>query len=141
MGGEVQTTSARMELAAVMSSLVYINKYHYGKNISLSINTDAEYIANSFNKGWLERWIEEKWIFTKNADLWKVIVTQLMTNNILNISVNHVKGHSGIELNELADKHAEEARQLMQQFHQDKSLKCYNRIDTGKTVIYKYNEL
>lgn len=141
IGGEMNTTSARMELAALQASLLYVNKHHKGEKVRLNIYTDAEYIANSINNNWLWDWAKAKFATCKNPDLWRTIVTQLGLEAIHGFSITHVKGHSGIELNELADKQAELARQQMAQFNKDMKINCYNGYNSGDVMYYKYNEL
>lgn len=116
-GGEYKSTSARMELMAVKSALQFGAEFN--EEVHITINTDAEYIVNSINKGWLWSWYEMGFTNTKNSEIWKKILKQLNNPNILSLTINHVKGHSGIENNEKADVMAGFASEMMRRRYFD----------------------
>lgn len=114
IGGEMPSTSARMELCAVSAVVQHCYKY---KDVDLTIYSDAEYIVKSFNEGWVYDWIKIGFINTKNKDIWKQLLRGIQTNHISSFRIIHVRGHSGIELNELADRWAGEAAKRMKEIN------------------------
>lgn len=101
-GGEVNTTNNRMELKACIMALQALKK----KNIPIEIHTDSAYLCNCFNQKWYVKWQKNGWINSKkepveNKDLWSELID--LVNSFNSINFIKVKGHSGIELNELAD--------------------------------------
>ncbi|MGM0601622.1 MAG: ribonuclease HI, partial [Candidatus Rifleibacteriota bacterium] len=55
-GCEKETTNNRMELLAVINALESLKE-----ECMVEIFTDSQYIANAFNKGWLEKWQQNGW--------------------------------------------------------------------------------
>ena len=104
-GNESLTTNNRMELLATISSLEYFKK----KNTIL-IYTDSMYVKNGITI-WISSWIKNGWKTSskkcvKNFDLWKRLHIQ---NNYHEITWKWVKGHAGVEGNEIADSLATNA--------------------------------
>lgn len=61
------TTNNRMELLAVIKALEALKK----DNLSITIYTDSQYVANAIEKKWLENWIRTQFKGgKKNKDLW-----------------------------------------------------------------------
>ena len=109
------TTNNQMELTAVIMALQYIinNSKEKEKNI---IYTDSAYIYNCINQKWYIKWRQNGWITSKktpveNRGLWEKLLTFYEKCDIINIE--KVKGHSGDEYNEKADKLAVYARDLL----------------------------
>ena len=98
--GYFPTTIGRMELKAIIECLKYISD----NDSQIIITTDSEYIVNSVMKGFLFNWEKEGFVFRKNSDLWKEFLTEYKRFTEGNIVLKHVKGHSGIEENEICDK-------------------------------------
>lgn len=101
-GGEVNTTNNRMELKACIEALKVLKR----KDIPIEIHTDSAYLCNCFNQKWHEKWQRNGWINSKkesveNKDLWVELIN--LVDSFNSIKFIKVKGHSGIELNELAD--------------------------------------
>jgi ribonuclease HI len=105
-GNEKDTTNNRMELTAAIKALEAI-KY---KNIDIDLYTDSKYVMNGINE-WIKNWKAKGWKTSakkpvKNVDLWQRL-------DVLNASHtvhwHWVKGHSGNEGNEMADKLANQA--------------------------------
>ncbi|HEP8970288.1 TPA: viroplasmin family protein [Pseudomonas aeruginosa] len=75
---------------------------------AVTIRTDSEYVINSITK-WAPRWERAKWMDgskpRKNAEIIKPI-HQLYQELKGRLSIQHVRGHQGIEGNELADRMA-----------------------------------
>ncbi len=66
-GGYRLTTNNRMELLAVIKALESLKK----RDISVTIYTDSQYIVNSVEKKWLNKWIKTDFKGgKKNKDLW-----------------------------------------------------------------------
>lgn len=92
------TTNNRMELMAVIVALESLTK----KNISVTIYTDSQYIVNSVEKKWLDKWIQTNFKGgKKNKDLWlryKAIATNFT------IKFHWVKGHADNQYNNRCDE-------------------------------------
>lgn len=102
-GGEINTTNNRMELKACIKALEALKR----KDIPVEIYTDSAYLCNCFNQKWYVKWQKNGWMNSKkepveNKDLWSELID--LVNSFNKISFVKVKGHSGIELNELADE-------------------------------------
>lgn len=99
-GGFELTTNNRMELMGVISGLEALNQ-----PCKVIIHTDSEYVANAFNKHWIEGWIEHGWKNSqkkpvKNADLWQRLLMALAPHKY---EFEWIKGHAGHPENELCD--------------------------------------
>lgn len=104
---EKDTTTARMEMTAVMMAMKYMDENY--KNVKYTLVTDYETMTNCFHKMWWRRWVETDWYMVKNSDIWKQIVARY-TSRINKVKFKWVRGHIGIEGNERADDLAGEAR-------------------------------
>lgn len=139
------TTNNRMELMAVIQSLLYVDTiisefYNFTSDhvkYFVKIFTDSEYVCNAINNRWLDKWINNNWLSTKgkqisNIDLWKKLLDTM--NELIithdDIEFFHVKGHSGIYENEECDKLANDAIK-------NKSIKEMN-IDKEYELINPY---
>lgn len=105
-GYDKSTTNNRMELKAAIEALKNIPE-----NSSVDIHSDSAYLINAFQQNWITNWLKRNWITSQgkpveNQDLWKELI-QLEKKRKVNWV--KVKGHSGDELNEMADKLAVEA--------------------------------
>jgi len=98
-GYEKNTTNNQMELTAAIESLRIL------KDASLvTIHTDSSYVINGITK-WVKGWVKNGWLTKEkkdvlNKELWQELEKVTHTHDV---SWKHVKGHSGIELNERAD--------------------------------------
>ena len=104
-GGERNTTNQRMELTACIKALAEVK----AENIDIEIHSDSAYLVNCIQKKWYEKWRINGWMNYKkkpveNKDLWISLLDLLARYNVKFIKVS---GHSGVELNELADKLAQ----------------------------------
>ena len=116
---EAETTNQRMELKGFEIALKQL-----AYDIPLPpidevlVYTDSAYLYNAFTQGWIENWEKNGWKnakkeSVKNQDLWKSIlyfINLLYCTQGLELKFNKVKGHSGVEENELADELAVLAR-------------------------------
>lgn len=98
-GGEIDTTNNRMELTAAIKALEALNK-----PCSVTIHSDSAYVVEGASK-WLERWVNNGWKGAKNKpiknkDLWEGLSKAVVPHNVKWV---WVKGHSGIQGNEMAD--------------------------------------
>lgn len=101
-GHESQTTNQRMELAAALGALEYLEKNNHTAEITLY--TDSQYVIKGLTQ-WLKGWKKNGWITSSktpvvNQDLWKPLD---LLNSKLKINWQHVRGHQGNEGNERAD--------------------------------------
>ncbi len=100
-GGEKNTTNQRMELTACIRALEQIKT----RDIEIDVYTDSAYLVNCMHQKWYERWQRNGWKNAKkepveNKDLW---LRLLELTGQYRVRFHKVKGHSGVELNELAD--------------------------------------
>ena len=86
------TTNQRMEIMACVIALSFVTGHH-----NITIFTDSMYVVGTMNNKWKRRC---------NNDLWDKLDYY---NNIHNVKYEHIKGHSRIIGNELADFLATEA--------------------------------
>jgi ribonuclease HI len=105
-GNEKDTTNNRMELTAAIKALEAIKS----KNIDIDLYTDSKYVMNGINE-WIKNWKAKGWKTAakkpvKNVDLWQRLDT---LNASHTVHWHWVKGHSGNEGNEMADKLANQA--------------------------------
>jgi len=102
-GGEINTTNNKMELRGCIEALKSLKR----KDIPIELYTDSAYICNCINQKWYINWRKNGWINSKkkpveNKGLWVDLLDLFESFN--NIKFLKVKGHSGVELNELADR-------------------------------------
>ncbi|MBF0502437.1 MAG: ribonuclease HI [Candidatus Riflebacteria bacterium] len=110
-GGEKMTTNNRMELQACISGLQSLKEA-----CNVLITTDSQYLANAFQKGWLDKWQKNGWKTSgkepvKNRELWE---TLLELSRLHQLRWNWIKGHAGHSENERCDKLAVMARDRAQ---------------------------
>jgi ribonuclease HI len=98
-GYDKETTNNRMELTAAIESLRILKQKK-----SVEIHTDSSYVINGTTK-WVKGWQKNGWITKEkkdvvNRDLWEALLRAAEKHEI---TWKHVKGHSGIQLNERVD--------------------------------------
>ncbi|MFT8871814.1 MAG: ribonuclease HI [Sporolactobacillus sp.] len=106
-GGAKNTTNNVMELTAVISALEALKSDH----IPIDFFIDSAYVVNGMNS-WVKGWIKNNWHTSagapvKNQQLWKRLSDLAAKQQT--ITFNKVKGHSGVDLNERADRLANDA--------------------------------
>jgi ribonuclease HI len=128
-GGEKLTTNNQMELKASIEALKFLNKIiktyslhkeKKPKSLTVTIFTDSKYVKNGVTE-WIKNWEKNNWKNANrkpvlNKDLWQELVSlkysindKLIKDKFGEIKWEYVKGHFGIEGNEVADKLATEA--------------------------------
>ena len=98
------TNSGRMELLAVARSLEFLKKPSI-----VRLYTDAKNIADNMALDKLERWRSNNWInrsnkFVRNKDLWQKIYEMFLFHE--EIITTWIRGHDGIDYNELVNDYA-----------------------------------
>ncbi len=99
-GGERQTTNNRMEMTAIISGLKALKR-----SCHVIITTDSQYVMKGINE-WMPNWKKNHWKTAakkpvKNSDLWQELDRLLAEHQV---EWKWVKGHSGHEENERADR-------------------------------------
>jgi ribonuclease HI len=100
--GYFRTTNNRMELKAVIEALKRIKQAGH----QVFIYTDSKYIVNAVNEGWLFNWEQKGFKNRKNPDLWREFLRVFRQHEV---TFKWVKGHEGVEDNELCDQLAKTA--------------------------------
>ena len=103
-GGEQYTTNNRMELMAAINALSVISNTPSFAGRPVVVNIDSQYVKNGITS-WIHSWKAKGWKTAdkkpvKNQELWELLDS---LNSKLNVSWNWVKGHAGIEYNEICD--------------------------------------
>ena len=104
-GYDPETTNNRMELTAVIEALKALKR-----PCDIELHTDSKYVMQGITE-WLNNWKRNGWRTAarkpvKNIDLWQQLDAEVARHKI---DWNWVKGHSGIEDNEMADQLANAA--------------------------------
>lgn len=104
-GAEKHTTNNRMELQAAIEALRFSALIRNRETpFEIDIHTDSSYVINGITK-WVHGWQKNNWkTSTKgdvvNRDLWEELI-KLSHNK--SVKWHHVRGHSGVMLNERVD--------------------------------------
>lgn len=106
-GGSENTTNNQMELMGVITGLEALKE-----PCDVTIVTDSKYIADSFNKGWIDSWQKKSWKKSDgkavlNKELWQRLLKAMEGHKVKFV---HVPGHKGHIYNERCDKLAVEER-------------------------------
>ncbi len=106
-GGAKETTNNRMELMAAINALKALKH-----SCNVELHTDSKYLKDGLTK-WINSWKKNGWKTAnkrpvKNAELWRQLDEEVKRHNI---DWHWVKGHAGNELNEIADKLANQGMQ------------------------------
>lgn len=104
-GGERNTSNQRMELTACIKALEAVKSH----DIPIDVYSDSAYLINCMKEKWYVNWQKNGWKNAKkqpveNQDLWKRLLELISQHSI---KFHKVAGHSGVELNERADKLAQ----------------------------------
>lgn len=104
-GGEPNTTNNRMELMAAIQALRALDR-----PCRVALWTDSQYLRKGITE-WIHGWQKRGWKTAskqpvKNAELWRELLAETQRHRI---EWHWVKGHSGHEGNEAADRLVNEA--------------------------------
>ena len=99
-GGYPNTTNNRMELFAIINSLMQLKE-----PCDVTVYSDSAYSVEPFLKGWINGWVMKGWRTAskdevKNVDLWKELLSLMQIHEV---SYVKVKGHADNELNNRCD--------------------------------------
>ena len=101
-GVEKLTTNNRMELSAAIAALSVVKNTPTFAGRHIQVNIDSQYVKNGITQ-WIHSWKAKGWKTAdkkpvKNQELWVQLDS---LNSALYVSWNWVKGHSGVEYNEI----------------------------------------
>ena len=104
-GGEKATTNNRMELSAAIAALDAAVKNNDWRTRKIEVYSDSQYVKNGITS-WIKNWKKNGWKTAAkkpvlNQDLW-IALDELYGQ--LNIEWKWVKGHAGVEYNEICDQ-------------------------------------
>jgi ribonuclease HI/uncharacterized phage-like protein YoqJ len=104
-GADPHTTNQRMEIEAATEAL-------YAIDGPVNVVSDSTYVVHCFTKKWYVGWKAKGWKNSKkedvaNQDLWRPLIDHVLERG--NVTWTWVKGHSGDEWNDVADRLAVEA--------------------------------
>ena len=99
-GSERPSTNQRMEIRAALEAVTAISG-------PLVVVSDSTYVVNCFRDKWWEGWLARGWTTSAkkpvaNRDLWEPLVKAV--NDRGDVAFQWVKGHSGLEMNDLVDQ-------------------------------------
>ena len=99
-GGDLNTTNNRMELSAVIAALACLKR-----PCPILLYTDSQYVKNGVTQ-WMAGWKARGWKKAgarpvKNVHLWKKLDELVSAHEI---EWRWVKGHAGVDNNEVADQ-------------------------------------
>lgn len=96
-------TNNTMEMQAVIEAMKAIKN---PSNVFLSIYSDSAYVVNCFNDEWYVGWQKRGWKNSKgkpveNRAIWEEMIS--LKDGFANVQFIKVKGHAGVERNEIVD--------------------------------------
>ncbi len=99
--GFAKTTNNRMELLGVIAGLEALKSKCSGM-----VYSDSKYVVDAINKGWVLKWQKNNWWrnkkeMAKNPDLWQRFLDVYEKHDMV---LEWVKGHAGVEENEVCDQ-------------------------------------
>lgn len=103
-GGAKSTTNNRMELTAAIMALTVVKNTEQFAGRKVFVNIDSQYVKNGITL-WIKNWKARGWKTAdkkpvKNQDLWMQLDE---LNCLFDVEWIWVKGHAGIEYNEICD--------------------------------------
>lgn len=115
------TTNNREELKAIIRSLLYcIQKKEFCQ--VYTIYSDSSYAVQTYNS-WMQGWKNRGWLkadkkVPENLDLIKILdqLKEKIKEEQLNVTIEHVKGHSGTKGNEIVDALASKNLQKLKKY-------------------------
>ena len=109
---ETNTTNQRMELMAAAEALEYVvYSIMCPMRDRVVVYTDSAYLHNCVKQRWYEKWLMNGWQNSKkepvaNRDLWERLLPFF---DMPEVEFVKVKGHAGVEYNEIVDTMAQGA--------------------------------
>ncbi len=103
-GGSRSTTNNQMELTAAINALSVIYNTPRFKSRKIEVNSDSQYVKNGITS-WISKWKVNGWKTASkkpvvNQELWQQLDK---LNSALDVEWKWVKGHAGVEYNEICD--------------------------------------
>lgn len=103
-GGEKFTTNNKMELTAAIAALSVVKNTPSFAGRKVIVNIDSQYVKNGITT-WIHSWKKKGWVTAdkkpvKNQELWIQLDS---LNASLDVEWRWVKGHAGVEYNEICD--------------------------------------
>ena len=100
-GSERNTSNQRMELLACIRGLEEVKD----RRVPVEVYSDSAYLVNCFRQKWYVKWQKNGWLNAskqpvENKDLWERLLRLAAERNV---SFHKVSGHSGDEMNDMAD--------------------------------------
>ena len=130
-GGTRVTTNNRMELTAVIRGLTRVPE-----GSSVAVYSDAQYVTNAFNKGWIHNWKRLGWNngsgTLKNTELWKILDGLVKARNVTFI---WVKGHNGNKYKKRTEQVCEIGNEIHVIVHDDSPEWCMVLCELRKILI------
>ena len=95
-------------MAAINALSIVVNTEVF-KGLPVTVNIDSQYVKNGITS-WIKGWKAKGWRTAdkkpvKNQDLWEKLDA---LNSSLNVTWNWVKGHAGVQYNEVCDQLCQE---------------------------------
>ena len=109
---EANTTNQRMELTAAVEALEHVvNTLMCPFHDKVIVYTDSAYLHNCYTQKWYENWQMNGWKNSKkqpvvHRDLWERLIVFF---DRAEVEFVKVKGHAGVEYNEIVDTMAQTA--------------------------------
>ena len=100
-GAEKPSTNNRMEQMALLAGLQALKR-----PTAVQVHIDSSYVMKAFTERWIDGWQRRGWKNSKrepvlNRDLWEQLIAAVEPHDMKFLKV---KGHAGVELNELVDQ-------------------------------------
>lgn len=101
-GRENETTNNRMELTAALEGVRLVQSLGF---TNATVYTDSSYLVNSLTK-WIHGWVKNDWQTKENKHVLNRDILECFYDllSLIEIKFKHIKGHSGIPLNERCDE-------------------------------------
>lgn len=99
-GYEAESTNQRMEIMAAYQAVLAHDR-------PVTVVSDSTYVVNCFRDRWWEGWLKRDWKNSQrkavaNRDLWEPFIAHVRGRD--DVDFEWVKGHSGDEMNDIADR-------------------------------------
>jgi ribonuclease HI len=124
-GSETRSTNQRMEITAAWRAVEAIDG-------PVEVRSDSTYVVNCFRDRWWEGWLARGWLNSQrkpvaNRDLWEPFIELVRSRR--DVVFTWVKGHSGDEWNDRADRLAVEAMLTQSSRHGDETPERFGAAD------------